>query len=77
MKDKIRLSVPFTKKTYDLIALRSDELGMSMSSYVQHLVAQSMSTQEKLMTQLSKVLDEGLTQALTQHLQDAQKDIEE
>lgn len=64
MKDRIRLSVPFNKKTYDLIALRSDELGMSMSSYVAHLVAQSMATQEKLMTQLTKVLDEGLTQAL-------------
>ena len=63
MINKIKFTLPLTEKTHTLIKQEAEEMGVSMASYINHVLATHMNTKGKLMNSitdsLQKVIDEA------------------
>lgn len=53
---KTRLSVPLSETLYNAIKVKSDSMGISMSSYVSFVVSQTVQTETQVINELTKLV---------------------
>ena len=68
MINKVKFTLPLTEKTHALIKQESEEMGVSMASYINHILATHMNTKDKLMNSLSESFQKAIDEAKTQNI---------
>lgn len=69
MTKRIKFTFPMSETTYNALKKDSEQMGISMSGYINYLLAQHFNTKENMMNSLKDVIEKAMNEKTTQDSQ--------
>jgi iron-sulfur cluster repair protein YtfE (RIC family) len=68
MNKKIKFIFPIPEKTHQQIKEESEQMGLSMSALINHILASHFNTKNQIMSNLTNVVEKALNEATKKNL---------